>query len=62
MAEVKTPLIHLAPGETFTAGDGGAVVIGEESTHADIIRYVVADMGSAVRLLVEDALAEGAGE
>jgi hypothetical protein len=58
MAEIKTPLLRLAEGETFTAGEDGAFVITDAHTHSDILRYVVADVGkdhaAAILDLLED--------
>lgn len=45
MSELKTPLLRLSEGETFTADEDGALVITEAHTHADILRYVVSDIG-----------------
>lgn len=45
MAEIKTPLKHVVAGGTFTADENGAFVITENHTHADILRFVVADLG-----------------
>lgn len=61
MSEIKTPLVRIEPGQTFTAdvdGDGAFVITGRHS-HGDIIRYVVSDIGEDARLLVEQALADG---
>lgn len=59
MSEIKTPLTRLDPGETFTADDDEAFVITSRNSHADIIRYVVGDIGEDARLLFEQVLSEG---
>lgn len=46
MSEIKTPLLRLVEGETFTADEDGALVITEAHTHADILRYIVGDIGA----------------
>jgi hypothetical protein len=46
MAEVKTDLIRLEPGQPFTADEDGAYVLTEAHTHSDILRYVAADIGA----------------
>lgn len=61
MAEIKTPLIELREGETYTADADGAFVITETHTHNDILRYVINDEGPAgalilMKILVEEAL------
>lgn len=56
MAEIKTELHKLDPGQTFTAGEDPVFVITEAHSHADVIRYVVSDIGADARQLVEDAL------
>jgi hypothetical protein len=59
MGEIKTPLVKLAEGQTFTAGDGGAHVITDAHTHADILRFVVADLGATeARFIIDDIEAE----
>jgi len=45
MAEIITPLIELAEGETHTADHDGAVIITGKHTHSDVLRYVVSDVG-----------------
>jgi len=54
--EVITPLLVLEQGETYTVDEDGAVVITGEHTHSDILRYVVSDIGSDARSLLEDIL------
>ena len=59
MMEIKTPLLHIRPGETYAVPAGAeddAMVITDAHTHADIIRYVVADIGEDALFLVKDAL------
>lgn len=56
MPEIRIPLTNLAPGETYTAPDDGAIVITERNSHADIIRYVVEDIGEDARDIVERAI------
>jgi hypothetical protein len=51
--EVTTPLLILKPGETFTADANGALVITERHTHSDVLRYVVSDIGSDARSLLD---------
>lgn len=58
MAEIKTPLLRLAEGETFTADEDGALVITEAHTHSDILRYVVADIGKDDVLTIVELLDE----
>lgn len=58
MAEIKTPLLRLSEGETFTADEDGALVITEAHTHADILRYVVADIGKEDVLAIVETLNE----
>ena len=53
MTEVITPLLILKPGETYTAGEDGALVITERHTHADVLRYVVSDIGGDARSLLD---------
>ncbi|WP_198352361.1 hypothetical protein [Sphingomonas sp. MA1305] len=45
MGEITTPLLVLAPGLTYTAGSDGALIITDQHSHADILRYVVSDVG-----------------
>lgn len=56
MAEVKTALKRLEPGEIFVADDDGAYVITEQHTHSDILRFVIADYGdiSHIAKIVSD--------
>jgi len=54
--EVTTPLLVLEQDETYTVDEDGAVVITGEHTHSDILRYVVSDIGSDARSLLEDIL------
>ncbi len=54
--EVTTPLLVLEQGENYTVDEDGAVVITGEHTHSDILRYVVSDIGSDARSLLEDIL------
>lgn len=61
MSEIKTPLISLAPGESFTAGDDCAHVISSEHSHADILRYVVGDIGDDALPILDRILIEGRG-
>lgn len=58
MSEIKSPLLRLNEGEAHTADEEGAIVITGKHTHADIIRYVVSDVGEDARYLVERALGE----
>jgi hypothetical protein len=58
MSEIHTPLTRLQPGETFTADEDGALVITEAHSHADLIRYVVGDIGEDALGLVSKALVE----
>lgn len=51
MGEIKTPLIELQPGETFTADENGAFILADHHSHADLIRYVVGDIGENARML-----------
>lgn len=53
--EIERQLLTLAPGETFCAGEDGAIVITPEHTHADILRYIAGDIGD--QDLVQLALA-----
>lgn len=62
MAEVKTPLLRLTEGETFTSDADGALVITEAHTHSDILRYVVADIGKDDVLAIVETLDECAKE
>lgn len=45
MSEIKKELLKLAPNETYTADEDGALVITDVHTHSDILRYVVKDLG-----------------
>jgi hypothetical protein len=54
--EVTTPLLVLEQGENYTVDEDGAVVITGEHTHSDILRYVVSEIGSDARSLLEDIL------
>lgn len=45
MSEIKTPLRKLIEGEVYVADQDGAHVIEQDHTHADILRFVVADIG-----------------
>jgi hypothetical protein len=54
--EVTTPILVLEQGETYTVDEDGAVVITGEHTHSDILRYVVSEIGSDARSLLEDIL------
>lgn len=56
MAEIKTKLIALKQGETYTADEDGAIVITGSHTHADIIRHVVDDIGEDALYLVNEAI------
>lgn len=56
--EIRTPLLTLNPGESYTAGEDPALVITEAHSHADIIRYVVSDIGEDALWLVSRALVE----
>lgn len=58
MAEIKTPLVKLEPNETFTADEDGAFVITERHSHADVMRYIVDDIGEDAGLLAAAVLAE----
>lgn len=59
MAEIKTPLVELAEGQTFTATADGAHVITAAHTHSDILRFVVADLGaSEARFIIDQIEAE----
>jgi len=58
MAEIKTPLARLGAGETFTAGEDGAWVITEANTHADILRFVVADIGTDASVVLAGVLSD----
>jgi hypothetical protein len=54
--EIKTPLIELAEGETFTADGDGARVITAKHSHSDILRYVVADIGKSEAQFILETL------
>lgn len=54
--EIITPLLVLREGETHTADEGGALVATERHTHSDILRYVVADIGSDALHIVQELL------
>jgi hypothetical protein len=54
--EIITPLLVLEQDETHTADEDGAVVITGKHTHSDILRYVVSDIGSDARSLLEGIL------
>jgi hypothetical protein len=54
--EVITPLLVLEQDETHTADEDWALVITGEHTHSDILRYVVSEIGSDARSLLEAAL------
>ncbi len=56
MKEIKTPLIELAEGETFTADGDGARVITAKHSHSDILRYVVADIGKSEAQFILETL------
>jgi hypothetical protein len=56
MGEVITPLLVLEQDETHTADEDWALVITGEHTHSDILRYVVSEIGSDARSLLEDIL------
>lgn len=45
MPEVKTPLIHLAPGTVHTAGEEDYIIT-ENHTLADILRFCVQHAGN----------------
>jgi hypothetical protein len=53
MAEVKLPPVTLNAGESFY-GDEDAVIFTRLHSHADILRYVVADQGLEItRVMLE---------
>lgn len=56
MSEIKTPLIELAEGQAHTADGDGAHVITADHAHADILRYVVSDIGKAEALAILEGL------
>lgn len=57
MSEIKTPLVCLEPGQTVTADEDGAIIITAAHTHADILRYVVADVGREEAIAILQAMA-----
>ncbi len=57
MAEIKTPLIHLKGGDTFTVEDGAeAYAITDKHTHSDILRYIIEDEGARGALTIMELL------
>lgn len=61
MAEIIKPLLVLKANQAFTADADGAHVITADHTHADILRYVVADIGKAeARFIIDEIEAKGA--
>lgn len=45
MTEIKSPLMFLAHGDSYTAPEDGAYIIGDRHTHSDILRFIIADIG-----------------
>ena len=46
MSEIKKDLIKLSENDTYKA-TGNDYVITEDHTHADILRFIISDLGSA---------------